>query len=179
MKGIVFTEFFSLVEKTWSADMVEDLIDDVNPASGAAYTSVGTYDHQEIVAMVGALAKRTKMSIPDLLHTFGCHLFSVFKHTITDSSKELTIHSIFCSIDNHIHVEARKLYRDAELPSFEIADRNDTTLTLIYRSKRGFADLARGLIESTCQHWETPVEVACQDQSKGELHQVEFVITKV
>ena len=37
MKGIVFTEFFGLVEDKWSADMIEDLIEDTNPSSGHLY----------------------------------------------------------------------------------------------------------------------------------------------
>lgn len=45
MKGIVFTEFVDMVEAQFSADMVDDILDDAAPASGGAYTAVGTYDH--------------------------------------------------------------------------------------------------------------------------------------
>lgn len=33
MKGMVFTEFLEMVEAKFSADMVDDIIDDANPAS--------------------------------------------------------------------------------------------------------------------------------------------------
>ena len=58
MKGMVFTEFLEMVESTFSADMVDDIIDDSAPPSGGAYTSVGTYDHQELVGMVTASPAR-------------------------------------------------------------------------------------------------------------------------
>jgi len=36
MKGIVFSEFISMVETVFSEDMVDDLIDATNPASGGS-----------------------------------------------------------------------------------------------------------------------------------------------
>ena len=54
MKGIVFTEFLEMVEDRFSLDMVDDLIDDCDLPSGGVYTAVGTYSHEEIVALVSA-----------------------------------------------------------------------------------------------------------------------------
>jgi len=56
MKGVVFTEFLDMVEAKFSADMVDDIIDDAKLASGGAYTAVGTYPHSEMVALGVALA---------------------------------------------------------------------------------------------------------------------------
>lgn len=78
MKGMVFTEFLEMVEAKFSADMVDDIIDDANPASGGAYTSVGTYSHEELVDMVVALSNRTQIPVPVLVRTFGEHVFGVF-----------------------------------------------------------------------------------------------------
>lgn len=36
MKCMVFTEFLEMVETKFSADMVDDIMDDANPASGGA-----------------------------------------------------------------------------------------------------------------------------------------------
>ncbi|MCX7200840.1 MAG: hypothetical protein NTV17_00650 [Burkholderiales bacterium] len=41
MKGMIFTEFLELVERTYSPEMADDLIDASNLPSGGAYTSVG------------------------------------------------------------------------------------------------------------------------------------------
>jgi Haem-NO-binding len=44
MKGMVFTEFLELVERSWGEELVDELIESCELASGGAYTSVGTYD---------------------------------------------------------------------------------------------------------------------------------------
>ena len=41
MKGMLFTALLELIE----AEFGSDVLDDVKPASGGIYTSVGTYDH--------------------------------------------------------------------------------------------------------------------------------------
>src|SRR5262245_35992633 len=53
MKGVVFTEFLEMVGAKFGEDMVDDVILACELPSGGAYTSVGTYDHQELFALVG------------------------------------------------------------------------------------------------------------------------------
>lgn len=70
MKGIVFTEFLEMVESAFSEAMVDRIIDKAKPASGGAYTSVGFYDHREIVALVMALSEASGTPVPDLIKAF-------------------------------------------------------------------------------------------------------------
>ena len=77
MKGVVFTEFLEMVEARFSADVVDDIIDAANLPSGGVYTAVGTYPHEEIVALVLALAQQTGLSVRDLLLVFGEHLLDL------------------------------------------------------------------------------------------------------
>ena len=78
MKGVVFTEFLDMVEQRFSPDMVDDIIEDANLPSGGAYTAVGTYPHDEMVALVVALSARSGAAVPDLLRAFGEYLFGRF-----------------------------------------------------------------------------------------------------
>lgn len=154
MKGIVFSEFIEMVEDKWDLDMVDDLIDDCDLASGGSYTSVGTYDHAELVALVQALSKRSGLPLDQLVHAFGTHLASTFTKKFPSFFAEVeNTLELLKRIDNHIHVEVRKLYPDAELPKFSYEQPDDTTLLLHYESTRGFADLAMGLIEGTASHY--------------------------
>jgi len=52
MKGIVFTELFDMVEDKFSPDMLDDVLDGCTLESGGAYTTVGTYDHKELLEIV-------------------------------------------------------------------------------------------------------------------------------
>ena len=75
MKGVVFTQFVDFVEQKHGLEVVDEMMSAADLPSGGAYTSVGTYDHQELVKMVVALAKNTETPIPDLLNSFGESLF--------------------------------------------------------------------------------------------------------
>ena len=153
MKGLVFTEFLEMVETTWSFDMVDAIIDRSQVASGGSYTSVGTYPHDEIVALVGALSEETQTPTQDLVRIFGKHLFGRFLigyprffNGITDSFQFLS------GIENIIHAEVRKLYPDADLPTFEV-EASPSRMTLTYFSEHPFADLAHGLIEGCMKYF--------------------------
>lgn len=153
MKGIVFTEFLDMVETQFSADMVDDLIDDCALPSAGAYTSVGTYDHAELVALVGALATRTATPVPDLVKAFGRHLLGRFFANYPRFFEGVTDAVTFLAgIEDVIHVEVLKLYPDAQLPRFECT-RQFGGLDMVYHSPRHFDDLAEGLIDGAVAHW--------------------------
>lgn len=160
MKGMVFTEFLSLVEREFGDDMVDDLLESVELASGGAYTSVGTYDHGEMVALVTALSEKTTLPVEPLMHAFADHLMAYFKksHPAFFAQASDTLHFIE-SVDQHIHVEVRKLYPDAELPSFSCFRNGDDELQVVYTSTRNFDMLAEGLMKAAAAHFGEDVEV--------------------
>lgn len=179
MKGLVFTEFTSMVEEKFGEDMVDDLIDGTKPESGGAYTSVGTYNHQELVDMVVLLSEKVSVPVPDLIKTFGLHLAVVFAEKFGSFFDEVNNTLDFLKkIDNHIHVEVRKLYPDAELPVFAFDDSNADEFKLVYSSERGFGDLALGLIEGVSIHYNEPFNISRKDRQEGSLHITEFTLSK-
>jgi hypothetical protein len=160
MKGVVFTEFLGMVEQSFSADMVDDIIDDAHLPSGGAYTAVGTYPHEEMVAMVVALSRRTGMPVPDLVRAFGQHLFGRFVHAYPAFFDG--VHDTFqflSGIEDIIHAEVLKLYPDAELPRFEVEHHDTGRLTLLYHSPRHFEDLAEGLMLGCINHFGEPIRL--------------------
>ena len=164
MKGVVFTEFLGLVEEHFSADMVDDIIDDAHLPHGGAYTAVGTYPHEEIVAMVVALSKRSGVPARDLVRLFGEHLFTRFVAAYPSFFAD--VHSAFDflnGIEDIIHAEVLKLYPDAQLPRFEIESRTDDRMSLIYASPRHFEDLAEGLMRGCVAHFAEPISVTRED----------------
>ena len=75
MKGIVFREFISMVENEFSIETADEIITASNLKSEGAYTSVGTYPHEEMVELVSHLSAKTNITVPELLRTFGNYLF--------------------------------------------------------------------------------------------------------
>lgn len=167
MKGIVFTELLGMVASTWSEDMVDDIIEAADLPSGGAYTSVGTYDHSEIVALVGALSARTGIPGTALVSTFGQHMFGRFNVLYPDFFAGIDDAMDFLEqVETVIHVEVLKLYPDAQLPRFEVS-RSTDRMQLIYRSPRHMGDLAAGLIDGCIAHYGQPIAVEREDATGG------------
>jgi len=164
MKGIVFTEFLELVEEKFSPEIADQIISASGTETDGAYTSVGTYDHSEILSMVTELSRVTEVPVPDLVKTFGRHLFGSFVR----SHGRFFVHvesafDLLQNVEDYIHVEVRKLYPDAELPKFDTERVDENTMIMRYQSARPFADLAEGLIGATFDHFEEAVEIERED----------------
>jgi len=165
MKGVVFSEFIELVEEAFSFDMVDDILDDCDLESGGAYTAVGFYDYHEMLQLVTALSKRTGTPIPDLLHVFGKHLIGKFSQSFSAMFTEFdNAFDLLERIDNHVHVEVRKLYPDAELPQLGADRIDENTLVMRYQSNRPFAELAYGLMRGAIEYYGEHVEITRENQ---------------
>lgn len=78
MKGVVFTGFFEFVESRFSPEIAEQLIEISTLSSQGIYTSVGTYDHGEMVTLITNLAGLSGSGASDLLKKFGQYLLRQF-----------------------------------------------------------------------------------------------------
>lgn len=164
MKGIVFREFIAMVESRHSIEMADEIITAANLSSGGAYTSVGTYPHQEMVELVTHLSARTGTGIPELLNGFGRHLFQRFSVIHPEFIKtQASAFELLRRLDGHIHVEVRKLYIDAELPAFDYEEISEGEMVFVYRSSRKLADFAHGLIEGCVEHFGQPMQIERTD----------------
>lgn len=159
MKGVIFTEFLSLVENLKDEDFVDDLIEECNLPSGGAYTSVGTYDYAEMQTLIVTLAAKTGLPITGLMEAFGRFLFSrfyvLYPSFFVDQSSPI---AFLAQIESVIHKEVLKLYPEAQLPSFEVTEHSGTSITLRYKSCKGLAPLALGLIQGCLAHFQKPGE---------------------
>ncbi len=179
MKGIVFTEFFEMVEQAHGYEMVDQLIMDNELPSGGVYTTIGTYSHQEMVTLVVDLGEKTKTPVPTLLNAFGQYLFGTFEKGYPMFFKAAANAFDFLeSIEKYIHVEVKKLYPDAQLPRFSTKRIGTDTLEMIYYSDRSMADFALGLIEKTFEHYQEKAIITRKDIVKNGS-EVLFLIKKV
>lgn len=154
MKGIVFTEFLEMVEATFGLETTDTIIENSNLPSEGIYTSVGTYDFNEMVSLITSLSKVVEIPANDLIYTFGLYLFNSLgkAHPEVIQSYNSPL-ALLYSIEDHIHVHVQKLYPEAELPTFKILEKTDTSISMIYSSTRGLYRLAHGLIEKCFEHF--------------------------
>ncbi|MGI9490559.1 MAG: heme NO-binding domain-containing protein [Geminicoccaceae bacterium] len=179
MKGIVFTEFLEMVEDRFSPETADQIIEQANLPSGGVYTAVGTYDHAEIVALVQQLSKETGASLSVLLHAFGKHLFTRFVAGFPHFFEgEENAFDFLAQVEDYIHVEVKKLYPDAELPSVLAAKDGPGRMTIVYRSDRGMADLAHGLIEGCIEHFGESIDIGVTDLAGEAGRHVRFDLAR-
>ncbi|GAA3629402.1 heme NO-binding domain-containing protein [Flavivirga jejuensis] len=178
MKGIVFTEFLDLVEDKFGLEMVDEIINKSNLESGGVYTSVGTYKFSEMLQLLNHLSTNTGISIDDLLLVYAEHFFSVLKTSypeILETYKDPI--EMISSIENHIHIEVRKIYPDAELPTFEVLEKTGHSIIMIYKSSRAMHHFGLGLMNKTFEHFNTAATIELE-KIKEDGTEVKFIINK-
>ncbi|EAR02321.1 heme NO-binding domain-containing protein [Maribacter sp. HTCC2170] len=178
MKGIVFTEFLEMVETKFGLETVDNIIEKGNLQSNGIYTSVGTYDFNEMVSLITGLSGEVNIPVDDLIYTFGLYLFTSLgkAHPEVIKSYDSPLDLLY-SIEDHIHVHVKKLYPDAELPTFKILDKTNTSISMIYSSSRGLYRLAHGLMEKAFEHFNGSANIT-YELIKEDGTEVKFDITQ-
>ena len=178
MKGIVFTEFLELVEEKFGLEMVDNIITSSTLESGGVYTAVGTYSFSEMLQLLQHLSENTGISIDNLLLVYAEHFFSVIEKSYPDllATYKDPIEMI-SSIENHIHVEVRKIYPDAELPTFEVIEKTKKSLVMIYTSSRAMHHFGLGLMNKTFAHFDSTATIELE-KIKEDGTKVRFIINK-
>ncbi|MGH1398209.1 MAG: heme NO-binding domain-containing protein [Alphaproteobacteria bacterium] len=180
MKGIVFTELLDMVEDLFGSDMIDDILDDCELESGGAYTTVGTYDNEELFKIVGALSKKTEIPIKDLVYKYGHHLFFRF-HALMPVffEKPTSAFEFLESVHDTIHVEVKKLYPDATLPQFTTKSLGDNALVMVYKSQCPLADFAEGLMRGCIDFYKENIEIQSEDKNtEGEYSRIFTLVKK-
>ena len=179
MKGIVFTEFLDLVEDKFGLEMVDNIIANAELESNGSYTAIGTYQFGEMLQLLKNLSANTGLSIDDLLLIYAEHFFHVLKDSYPQLLEKYTDPlDLLASIEGHIHVEVRKIYPDAELPTFEILEKTPESLIMIYKSSRSMHHFGLGLMKQTFAHFNSEASIVLE-KIKEDGTEVKFIIKTV
>jgi hypothetical protein len=178
MKGIVFTEFLDLVEQKFGLEMVDKIITQSELESQGVYTSVGTYNFSEMLSLLQNLSSNTGIEIDNLLLAYGEHFFNVIEDSypgLLNTYKDPI--EMISSIENHIHVEVRKIYPDTELPTFFVEEKTENSLVMIYTSSRAMHHFGLGLMNKTFDHFNAKATITLE-KIKEDGTEVKFIINK-
>ena len=178
MKGIVFTEFLDLVEEKFGIEMVDKIISQSTLESEGIYTSIGTYSFSEMLQLLKHLSENTNISIDNLLLVYAEHFFSVIENSypgLLATYKDPI--EMISSIEDHIHIEVRKIYPDAEHPAFIVEEKTEDSLVLIYKSSRAMHHFGLGLMNKTFAHFNSTANIVLE-KIKEDGTVVKFLINK-
>ncbi|WP_026933739.1 heme NO-binding domain-containing protein [Christiangramia echinicola] len=178
MKGIVFTEFLEMVEQEFGLEVVDKIITASQLPSEGIYTSVGTYDFFEMQNLLGNLSAETGIPINDLIYAYGLYFFQALtKHHRDIFNLYTSPIAMLASIENHIHVQVRKIYPGAELPTFKVLNQQEDFLEMMYFSERSMYMFAKALMEKTFEHYHENSKIE-MEMIREDGSQVRFKIYK-
>lgn len=145
MKGVVFNLLEEAVLREFGPDAWDDLLTDAGLLG--AYTSLGNYSDEEMVALVESAAAKLDMSAGDVLRWFGERAMPILKERYPALfAGHSSARNFILSVNSIIHPEVRKLYSGAKCPFFHFREGEDGKLQMGYQSSRKMCDLAHGFV---------------------------------
>lgn len=173
MKGVIFNSLFDAVVEMGG----EELWDELLARSGlvGSYTSLGTYDDGELLALVGAAAEVLGRSVDETVELVGELVAPRLagRHPSLVAEHEGTV-SLLCSLNDVIHPEVLKLYPNASVPDFTTLRRDGNELDLLYRSERNLPALAAGLIRGAANLYDERVVMDVEPADDGWVFRLRF-----
>jgi hypothetical protein len=165
MKGIVFNLLEQAVADKYGEDTWDALID----AAGVdgSYTAVGSYPHEEILAIVKAASDALGADADDLVRWFGRAALPMLaeRYPVFFEGHDNT-RAFLLTLNGVIHPEVRKLFPGAYAPSFDFDTSDTGRLSLSYRSHRNLCSFAEGLIEGSADRFGEAVTIEQPSCSK-------------
>lgn len=172
MKGVVFDILRDMVEEEYGLEGWNAILE--KSGSNGLYISTESYSDDELMGLIAAASDVTGMATNDLVFAFGEYMVLQFYARFPiffDRSKGLI--DFLLSVDRIVHVEVRKLYPDANLPSFNYHRNDSQSVTMIYRSERKLCRLAEGLISGSAKYFKQPytmIHDPCMHQGADACH---------
>ena len=132
------------------------MADDVLEVAGltGTWAATGLYEDGDLVRYVSALSEITKTPVDDLVHAYGAHLLTRFYASHPKFFEGQTTRTFLNGVESRIHSEVRRLWPAANTPLVTLLTDGDDELEVEYRSERGLATLALGLLEQTTRHFD-------------------------
>lgn len=158
MKGIIFNLLEEVVsekygEDTWDALLAAAKVD-------GAYTSLGSYPDDQLVALVTAASRALNQPPNDIVRWFGIEALPRLAAKYPGFfARHKATRPFLLTINGIIHPEVKKLYPGADTPDFEIDGSSPDVLVMGYRSRRRLCALAEGLIEGAARHYGETVAI--------------------
>lgn len=177
MKGVIFSELVRWVEEAYSPSVADAMIAGAKLPHDGGYTSVGSYPHEEALAMIGQLVELTGAPVSELADAYGYWLAPRFAELYPQMFEGYTdAISLLRAVDDKHRTEVTKLYPDARTPSV-IAEVDGEQLVVSYASHRPFADVAFGLVRGYIDYFGDDLVIVRDEDTPGP-HAARFAIMR-
>ena len=153
MKGIVFVKFNEFIDELCGDEFWDELLDEAKLPSEGIYTTVGTYDDQELFSLIGLVVDKKNISAKDAQFAFGKWVFKELYEMASAGAHDFKdVFEFLHGVQDFIHVEVKKLNPDSLLPEFEFLSETSNHLSFHYQSPRKLCFFCEGLVHGLAEH---------------------------
>lgn len=158
MKGVVFNLLEGFITDGWGEETYDAILSRCPIHARGPFVGPGTYPDADLMAIVATTVEKLGVGLPEALHAFGKYCFPRLAARVpTFMAGHHHPKSFLFTLDSVIHVEVRKLFRDARPPRILCRDTGPDELVLRYESERKLCTLATGLLEGAGEYFATPL----------------------
>lgn len=158
---MIFNLAEQVVTDAYGADVWDQLLDDAD--LDGAFTSLGNYPDEQLIAIVGAAAARLDAPPQDVVRNVGQGAIPLLATRYPAFfAPHTSTRPFLLTLNDIIHPEVRKLYPGADVPEFGFEEQGSDVLLLEYRSHRRLCTLAEGFILGAAAHYGQSVVIEQQ-----------------
>jgi len=170
MKGVIVLALKEMVSERFGKDKWEKALAKAGIDKEPIILPTSNVDDKIILAVVNSLCEVLGISLAQAADAFGDYWVNVY------SQKIYRVHYIgvetakdFLLKMDSIHVASTKGLPDATPPRFEYEWKNDKTLIMKYKSKRGLIDFVVGLIKGVGKFYKEDLKVTKLGDDRVEI----------
>lgn len=179
MKGVIFTEFLEMMEDLMGLEFTNQVIENAHLENKGAYTSVGFYQHQDIIKLMESLNHYVKNPRNMLLKSYGELFFYRLSAKYPQSLKKYgSTFNFLQQAPQLLDQEIRKLEPQASIPDIKTELLSPYSLHLYYYSEEKMSYLLEGLIHGCIGQFEEQISLK-RENLDSEEKKVRFVLLKV
>ena len=180
MKGEIFNLLEDFVVEKWGRDKFEEIFAATHSQlqTKGPFVGPGTYPDSDFMLLVSRSVESFGVDLPVAIKAFGHYCFPRLAQKVAKQMNEYSHAKDFLK-DLHriIHVEVRKIYRDAETPHFTFQDPAPNKLIMIYHSKRKLYDFVEGLLDGVSDYFKIPISYTRRPFVENGKELCEFAVT--
>ncbi len=158
MKGVIFNLFEDFISEGWGDEAYEAVLASCPLHTKEPFVGPGTYPDADLLALVAKATERLGVPADAAVRAFGkfClpKLVQKFPRFVAGHR---SAKSFLMSVHDVIHVEVRKLFKDAVTPAFRYEDPGPDRLVIHYSSPRKLCYLMEGLLDGVADHFKTTI----------------------
>jgi predicted hydrocarbon binding protein len=158
VKGIIFNLLESFISEGWGEDKYEEIFAACPLHTREPFVGPQSYPDADLLMIVAKAAEKLGIAAPAAVHAFGKYCFPKLAAKYPIFVRDHSHPKPFLqTIDNVIHVEVRKLFKDATPPRMTFVDPAPNELVMTYSSSRQLCALVGGLIEGVADYFHSPI----------------------